>query len=48
MLRLLRGGEAVDPSDSVLVPKLVPSAKNSTWPVGMPVTGGSGATPIGG
>src|SRR5213080_3148985 len=38
------GGETVDPSDSVPVPKLVPSAKNCTWPVGTPGAGTTGAT----
>ena len=43
-LRLAIGGETVDPSDSVPVPKLVPSAKNCTWPVGTPGAGTTGAT----
>ena len=38
------GGETVDPPDSVPVPKLVPSAKNSTPPVGVPLPGGTGPT----
>src|SRR5438067_1065774 len=38
------GGETVDPSDSVPVPKLVPSAKNCTCPVGTPGPGAAGAT----
>src|SRR5438094_369222 len=41
------GGETVDPSDSVPVPKLVPSAKNCTCPVGTPGPGAAGATVAG-
>ena len=42
--RLLIGGETVDPPDSVPVPKLVPSAKNWTCPVGRPLPGATGVT----
>ena len=42
--RLAIGGETVDPLESVPVPKLVPSAKNWTCPVGSPLPGATGAT----